>query len=289
MKNPVNKSQGGVSVVEMLVVVAVIIILTAFAVAQFGNSASNLDRQNIAREFKVVLERARFDSVKRRPGTCAEMSMVVINSATRFTLLADTNQNGIVEPALESRVTDFGGRSNVQIVGDGLTFPINIRFDHRGNATSGDCSSPTPVVATTTFCNMPCSDLTAGGGNSNIIFVSPTGTASMLAGGSTTPTFSNPSVSNVDSNIQVNPMLSVFDPDTAPAPSPSASPSASIDPLPTISPLPSIDPSPLPSISPTASPTPTPLPACAWGVRPGNPATCVCLEPMWIRASGKCQ
>ena len=294
---------------ELLIVLTVVIILVTIAVAQFGSAGTSLDRQNIAREFKVSLERARFDSVKRRATDCDHMSRVVISDASSFTLLTDLNQNGTIETGNEARVVDFEDRSDVRIVGQNTDFPLTIRFDERGNVSTGPCSAPVSDVEKVVFCNTPCTMATADASNSNIIFVSPTGTATMMYGGSTLPTFSNPTVTNVDVNSAVNPLLAVWDPDVIASPSPSVDPSASptIDPAtptpdpatPTPVPDPSAtpdpatptpvpDPSATPDLStPTPTPTATPL-GCAYGERPITTG-CTCYSPMWVRTNGKCQ
>jgi prepilin-type N-terminal cleavage/methylation domain-containing protein len=64
--------QSGNSLIEMLVALAVAGILIAMAVTRMTKAQSNLQRQNLTREFKVSL-------VKRRAVTPAEMARL-----TRF-------------------------------------------------------------------------------------------------------------------------------------------------------------------------------------------------------------
>src|SRR5690242_18343723 len=78
-----NKSgQSGASLIEILVVMAIAAVLVTAAVTKFGNSNRILDRQNIARGFKVALERARFDSVKRHATSTTDQSRIAVVSAT---------------------------------------------------------------------------------------------------------------------------------------------------------------------------------------------------------------
>ncbi|MEO5860131.1 MAG: prepilin-type N-terminal cleavage/methylation domain-containing protein, partial [Pyrinomonadaceae bacterium] len=186
------RSVSGFSVIELLIVLVVIGIVTTLAVIALGSSASSLSRQNISREFKVALERARYDSVKRRPDTCDQMSRVEITSATSFRLLTDTNRNGSIDPASETSLHDFGSRSSTEIVGNSLVFPITIRFDGRGNSSSGPCSLPTETYHSTTFCELPCTLATANDQNATVIYVSPTGTTTELKGGESIPNFTSP-------------------------------------------------------------------------------------------------
>ena len=257
------------SLVETLIVLVIVVIVVTFAVSSFSRSGRNLDRQNIAREFKVSLERARFDSVKRRANVCADMSRVTINNATSFSVTTDLNQNGTLQTA-ETQDRSFANQGDVTMVGNGVTFPVTIRFDERGHAVLSDCvSTPPPNVPLLYFCNGSCTPTTANSQNSNVVFVSPTGTVAMLTGGETMPTFANPNVSNVNSSVQVNPMLAVWAP-TTPTPTPT--------------------PSPTPS-TPTPTPTPTPF-YCPGGSGPWQiPAEtgCTCVTPMWVRSNGQCK
>ena len=303
----------GFSVIELLIVLVVIGIVVTLAVIALGSSASNLARQNVSREFKVALERARYDSVKRRPDTCDQMSRVEITSATSFRLLTDTNRNGSIDPASETSLFDFGGRSNTEIVGNGITYPITIRFDGRGNSSSGPCSAPTAAHASTIFCEVPCTEATANDQNATVIYVSPTGTTTTLRGGEAIPSFDEPTVTTITPSLYINPLLSVWNAITGtptPTPGPStptptpnpSTPTPTPDPstptptpgpgTPTPTPAPGTPtPTPAPA-TPTPTPTPTPLPFCRTSPpydRPGSPATCTCQYPMIIAHSGKCQ
>ena len=264
-------AQSGFSVIETLIVLVVAAILVTFAVSRFGRSGDNFARQNIAREFKVDLERARFDSVKRRASVCANMSRVTINNATSFSVTTDLNQNGTLETA-ETMDRSFANQGDVTIIGNGVTLPLTIRFDERGHALLSDClSTPPPNVPLLYFCNGICTPTTADAQNSNVVFISPTGTVAMLSGGDSMPTFANPNVSNVNSTLQVNPLLAVWAP-TTPTPTPTPTPS----------------PAPTPVPSPTATPAPT---YCNTSPPWSSPATsgCTCQAPMWVRSNGQCK
>src|SRR5580765_5568202 len=126
MKGSRSNSQSGASIIELLIVLAIIAILFTLAAAQFGRSGENFERQNITREFKISLERARFDSVKRHANVVAQESRVTITSATDFNYATDLNQNGDLNDPGEIRDVDFHNRGNVSIVGDSLVFPITI-------------------------------------------------------------------------------------------------------------------------------------------------------------------
>ena len=304
MQKPVSSPQAGYSLAEVMIVLVVLGILLSLAVVQFGRSRENLDRQNIAREFKVNLERARFDSVKRHASVCSDMSRVTINSATSFSVSTDLNQSGQLDLPGETQTYDFSGHTgDVNLVGNGITLPVTIRFDERGRAfLQSDCdpsSIPTSTVPLFYFCNGACTPATATSENANAIYISPTGTVAMMTGNSTVPTFTDPTVANVSTGSGVDNRLTVWT-GTPPSPTPFPTPNQGTPtPLPTgtptatPTPTPSGTPTPTPSVTPTPtptpSPTPTPIRSCAYGEKPhGNPPSCICRSPMFIGTGGKC-
>jgi prepilin-type N-terminal cleavage/methylation domain-containing protein len=284
MKNAISKRKdGGFSLIELLIVLVIIGIVVTFAILALGSSTTVIERQAIAKEFKVALERSRFDSVKRRPATCAEMARVEILSATSFRYITDTNQDGTLQPDSEARLVDFGAYSQVGIVDDPApTFPIVIRFDKRGNTTSGPCGTETAAATPTHFCELPCT--TRDSSNSSSIYVSPTGTVAFLNGGDTIGTFIPPTVSNVATGAGINEYLAVWT-GTPPTPTPAGTPSGT----PTGTPSETPTPTPTPDPSATPTPTPGPLEACVYDQRPGDPATCDCRAPWSVQRNGKCQ
>lgn len=194
-------SESGLTFPEILIVLTIIAILSTLVVSQFAKSKTSLQRQGIAREFKVFLERARFDSVKRRASTVNgvnDMSRVILTSSSAFTSVLDTNQNGTIlnsnaatfpagdtrqfEPS-DIRRVDFTQRSNTQItVLNTFNYPITILFNQRGQikATDGAGNAVNPVF---TICSSNCSDTSANNTNLTTISVSSTGTVAVVQNG----------------------------------------------------------------------------------------------------------
>ena len=200
----------GYSLVELMIVLVITAILVTLALISFGNTQTQFNRQNIARELKVNLERARFDSVKRRAVNTADLAEVKLLSATSFSVKIDTNQNGTLD-ANETRTINFAGQPTVRLVGNLLVFPITINFDRYGRITAKDGTSPTPqnITPIFTICTNNCTAANATASNADVIYVSPSGTVTMLAGGSSQPTFQNPNVSNVSVNSNLNPDIRI--------------------------------------------------------------------------------
>ena len=293
--------QLGASVLELLIVLAVSAVLAGLAVSQFAGSRQNLTRQNVARAFKNSLERARFDSVKRRASSESTMATVTIMNATSYVITTDRNQNGSLEGA-DSQTIDLSGNSSVQILfPPGNVAPVSVAFDQRGHASIEDYNGNN--VEYFLFCGEGCTSSNANSSNSSVIYVSTTGTVAMIGGGETLPAVTDPVVSDVSSTDGINADLTVWigqpptpeptpsisptitpTPSTTPTPSPSPSPTASASPTATPSGLPTAT----PSQTPTPTPSPTPLPACTLNQRPGSPPVCQCMAPWFIGKNGKC-
>lgn len=285
--------QSGKSLVEIIIVLAIAAVLVTFAVAQFGKTGDFFQRQNFSRELKVNLERARFDSIKRRAeGAVENLSRVIITSATSFTVVMDLNQNGTLESG-ETRTTNFNTKSGIKFVGN-LIYPITLSFDRHGHIYATDGIGA--IVPTFTICDNNCTVETVSSSNSDRISISPSGTVAMLKGGESLPNFNSPNVSTVSYVSEVNPWVSVSNDSTVEAPNPTPAPTASASPSTTTPiPTPSVTPVSTPTTTPISTPQTTPTPqasptpkACALNERPAQTG-CQCLLPKTVKPSGKCQ
>jgi prepilin-type N-terminal cleavage/methylation domain-containing protein len=187
--------QSGFTLIEVMIVLVLLALLTTLAFFTFGKSKTDLQRQRIAREFKVYLERARFDSVKRRAVDINDMSRITLNSASSFTAAIDLNENGTLETA-EIRQVDFDQRSDTRItVTNSLSYPITILFNQRGQIIAKDNlgNNVDPVF---TICSGNCSESTPNSADLTVISVSTSGTVAVLNNGETISTLPTPSVTN---------------------------------------------------------------------------------------------
>jgi len=88
---------------------------------------------------------------------------------------------------------------------------VSIKFDRYGRIeakdgtkNSGGASTPKDVTPIFTICTDNCTAASATAANADVIYVSPSGTVTMLKGGEGKPKFDPPGVSVVPSNTTVN-------------------------------------------------------------------------------------
>ncbi len=139
MKEPNRRlrlSERGISVVEMLIVVAMIGIVTTFAVMQIAGAQRAMRLTNSAREFMSWLEKARVDSMRRHPMHKDEMALVKITSANTYVVKIDQNGDGVLDPDLTITIPAEHGTSF-----SGVAVPLEIYFNWRGRPVNATGSS----------------------------------------------------------------------------------------------------------------------------------------------------
>ena len=97
-------SEAGVTLVELMVVALIIIIVATIAFLNAGDANPQFQRQNATRQLKAVLERARFDSVKRRAVNDNEKASVTV-AGTSFILTTDVTLNGLTTDSGDAATT----------------------------------------------------------------------------------------------------------------------------------------------------------------------------------------
>ena len=191
---PLNlKSQNGLSLVELLVVITIIAVVAGLAMMQRGNANEQFQRQNAARELKTAFERARFDSVKRRGDGTVPFAQVSITT-TGFTLVTDVNQDGDVTDTGDSVTTPFPPNITVT-TRTGLSLPLTVSFNRRGEPDVADLQL--------LVCNGTCGSGTGTSDAANVLLVTATGTVEMLPGGSTIAPYPTPVVTVVPGGTSI--------------------------------------------------------------------------------------
>jgi Tfp pilus assembly protein FimT len=121
------RRERGISVIELLIVVAMIGVVTAFAVMQIAGAQRAMRLTNSAREFMSWIEKARLDSVRRHPMSSSEMARVEITAANSYTVYIDQNGDGALDPGRTVTIPASDGSTFA-----GITVPLQIYFNWRG-------------------------------------------------------------------------------------------------------------------------------------------------------------
>ena len=121
-----RRRESGFSMLELLLVVAVICVVATMAFMQVARARERTRLEASARELTSNLERARADSIRRHAGP-GQQASVTVADATSYTVVADYNSNGTIE----------AGESRTIQLAQGVTFetsptPPSASFDWRG-------------------------------------------------------------------------------------------------------------------------------------------------------------
>lgn len=117
----------GISLLETLIVVAILSVVAAFAIMRISAAQRAMRVTNSTREFISYLERARVDSVRRRPMSVSEMASVQINTVDSYSVTLDWDGDGQLDPPRTITVPAAQGAAFA-----GVSIPTTISFDWRG-------------------------------------------------------------------------------------------------------------------------------------------------------------
>lgn len=175
--------EAGFSVVELLIVIAVVAIVTTYSLISFQTSSKTFNVAGATRNLTAYLEKARVDAVRRH--VTDGSARVDINSTSSYSVNMDFNGNGT--PSARTITLPAGTTLSYTLPPattstDPSSTPISIQYDWRGRTTS-------TVLVTLT-------DSTAGVTPSSVV-VGPAGglsTDTTVTGPVTTPTPQNTTV-----------------------------------------------------------------------------------------------
>lgn len=163
MKAPLTQKKfsnaPGFSVLELLIVVTMISVITGFAFMQIARAHQLMIRANAAQQLAAYLEKARLDSVRRRPTIPAEMAQVAIMNATFYSVTIDSDGNGTLDPP---RVISLPADANLQF---DVPYPRTIYFNWRGRTvdSAGNIANPSWVTIRSPNYGFTEIDLTSAG------------------------------------------------------------------------------------------------------------------------------
>lgn len=128
----------GVSAFELLIVIAMISVISGFALMQVVEARQDMTRENAAQQLAAYLEKARLDSVRRHPSVAAEMAQVSIINASFYSVTVDADGDGTLDAP---RVISMPAESNLQF---NTPYPRTIYFNGRGRTVdaSGNPADP---------------------------------------------------------------------------------------------------------------------------------------------------
>jgi prepilin-type N-terminal cleavage/methylation domain-containing protein len=124
----------GFSMLELLIVVAIIAIVSSLALLSFQNSNRDLKTSGAIRTLSVYLEKARLDSLRRHGG-----ASININSATTYTVNMDFDGSGTTSSrtiTLPANTTLTYTLPPATASTDPSTTPTTISYDWRGRSTN---------------------------------------------------------------------------------------------------------------------------------------------------------
>lgn len=127
---PRAAGEQGFSMIELLLVVAIVSIVSAFALLVFQRSNKSFRLDGETRVFSGYLERARIDAIRRHAG-----SSVTINSATSYTVSIDFDGTGTASArtvTLPQGISLSYRLPPATTTIDPGTTPVTISYDWRG-------------------------------------------------------------------------------------------------------------------------------------------------------------
>lgn len=256
-KNKANsntRTNGGFSVVELLVTGVVLTVLTSAGVMGITRARASVRIAGAAREYGAYIEKARIHSIRSHADDASERSSVTINDdKTSYTVTIDLDGDG----DLDTRTITLP---------DGVEFTTveTIAFDWRGRTwntvgTNTEANAQVSITLKGTYENVSI-DVTGSGDitiNSDVFDDEVPNVNLQVANLASTPT------PTPIAGIPTPTPTPVGTPDDNPNPSPSPTPVGDIIPVPTPTPVASPTPSATPTPTPRVNPAPTPTPAPA--------------------------
>lgn len=137
-KQELSRQQSGFTMIDMLLVIVIIAIISAFSIMGINRARTSLRLDSSARTMMAYLEKARLDAINRHARISNFATLVVINS-TSYRVTMDFGGNGV----LTSQVVALGSGVSIIIptetVGSVTTpVPPVVTFDWRGTNEGGE-------------------------------------------------------------------------------------------------------------------------------------------------------
>lgn len=186
-----SRNERGISILELIIVATIIMVVTAFAILRITAAQRAMRLTNSTREFISYLEKARSDSIRRRPMNTGEMASVTIESVNSYSVRVDQTGDGLLDPPRTITIADVQGATFA-----GIAIPTTIYFNWRGR--------PVNNMGNTVELTFRMQDAT--GANINPISLTSSGDTSL---GTTTNTNAVTINNGVSASSNINPKATI--------------------------------------------------------------------------------
>jgi Tfp pilus assembly protein FimT len=197
-----GRGERGASIIELLIMLAMVTVITGYALMRISGAQQSMRMENASREFMSYVEKARQDSMRRHagpPGLLPQpaMSFVQITGARSYTVVMDFDGDGNVDAARNINIPPEQG---VFFNTGTTTLPITIAFNWRGRAVNSATASIQATYVTPPAFSVQTTSA-YGSPRSTAINLTTAGDAS-LTDGSTTSV--QPSTVTIDTSVSSN-------------------------------------------------------------------------------------
>jgi Tfp pilus assembly protein FimT len=200
-----RRGERGASIIELLIMLAMVTVITGYALMRISGAQQSMRMENASREFMSYVEKARQDSMRRHagpPGLLPQpaMSFVQITGARSYTVVMDFDGDGNVDAPRNINIPPDQG----VFFNTGTTpLPITIAFNWRGRAVNAATSSIQAVYVTPPAFSVQTTGA-YGSPRSTAINLSASGDASLADGSTTQAPLNSVTIdTSVNSNLNV--------------------------------------------------------------------------------------